>query len=78
MQDDEAKFQEYKAKSEERNAQFEEYKKDTAGIINALIGKINGLTPVGTHPWHSPRRGMCEFQAALISNPCRDITEQMA
>lgn len=78
VQEDEAKFQEYKAKLEERNAQSEEYKKDTAGIINALISKINGLTPVGTHLWHSFRRDMCELQAALTSIPCRDIMEQMA
>ena len=46
VRDNEAKLEAYKATSEEHNAVFEEYRNETTGIINALVGKLNSLTPV--------------------------------
>ena len=45
VQDSSAKLE---AKAEERNAHFEEYKTETTDVINALVGKLNSMTPVST------------------------------
>ena len=49
VEDYKGEVENYKAQSDERSAQLEKYRNETTGIINALVGKINGLTPVGTH-----------------------------
>ena len=47
VQDNEAKFEAYKAKSE---AELAQYKQESAAAIIALVSKVNSLTPVGSYP----------------------------
>ena len=43
VQNNDAKFEAYKAKSE---AELAEYRQESAAAINALVSKVNSMTPV--------------------------------
>ena len=56
-----------KGQVQDNNAKFEEYRKETTSVIDALVSKVNSLTPVGC--LFLARVQVCEALLSLQQTP---------